>query len=100
MEFIQYLKDPVTHEKFGVMVAKVVEETKLRIGYSVCNVERGDVFDKTLGLKIAEGRTTKPRVLCKSKYKATLEGFADRAKKYFQDKQVDFEITTYSEVRG
>lgn len=93
--FLAYLRQG--NEKIGVMVADIVDDNKLRLGYSVVNVNKGDVFDKELGLHIAYGRTRKKIVVCKEHVKESLEVFAERAKKYFQDKEPDFTILTYTE---
>lgn len=92
--FLAYLRQG--NEKVGVMVADIVNN-KIRLGYSVVNVNKGDVFNKELGLHIAYGRTRKSTVVCKEHVKESLEVFAIRAKKYFQDKEPDFRILTYTE---
>ncbi len=101
-EIVQYLryedrKDPSTFgRKFGVMLA-TVKDGKVRIGYSVANEKKGDNFDRVLGMRIAQGRAEKSRVLVKKWLKNTLSDFSKRAMKYFQDKTLDSNIVTYCE---
>ena len=61
---------------------------KKDIGWSLCNKKVGDVFDKELGLRIAQGRALKivpdgnavpPSV------KSTFDKMKIRAKKYFKN---------------
>ncbi len=100
-DFIAYIKrtNPTTksEEKIGVMLADKVDG-KLRIGYSAVNYLKGDVFDKEFGIRTARGRMSKNRVLVKDRLAETLTNFAERAKKYFQDAEVDFAIVTFSQV--
>lgn len=94
--FMSYIR----HEgkKVGVMVAGLIDG-KVRVGYSVCNIETDDKdkFNRDFGLSIAKGRMNKDRVLVPEHLKDLMMHFSDRVKKFFKDKEIDFTIMTYKE---
>ena len=88
-----YLKEYIRNEKngqpIGIIVAKKVDDDKVRIGFSLCNPK--DRFDKTLGEKIALSRAESERgyEFPRSKrYQDILMGrisdITRRAKRYFK----------------
>ena len=74
----EYVKDK-KNRKIGVLAAR----NKLCIGWSACMTKK-DQFDKTMGLKIATGRTYKTNVDIPHKLRKPYIKFLDRVKRYYK----------------
>jgi hypothetical protein len=89
---IQYIRDPKTRQRRGVVVA-VARETDFGVGWSLCHTKRGgkglDRFDRDRGLQIALARATKyGRMWYQSKVPHSIysdvDEMAARAGEYFK----------------
>ena len=91
----QYIRNE-KGEKIGVMVAKQVGKDSYGVGYSVARPDSPDKFDENLGMTIAENRAGNMGVNSKilygdalghTQFRDHLVIFADRAKRFFQDRE-------------
>lgn len=92
---IQYVNDIYGLDKYrrGVMVAFPVDSDRVAVGYSLCNFEKGDEFDKDLGFAMAVDRAYAwynrrkvKKIVNLDKYE--LSSFIRRISKYYKDKQL------------
>lgn len=90
---IQYVRD-YDGRPNGVLIAFPLEaeEGKIAIGYSLCNLDKGDTFDKEIGIEIAADRALKwsNKFKVKNMYYVDsydVRDFLVRMKKYYKDKK-------------
>jgi len=75
--------------RIGILVA-VPADDRVLIGWSLCNVKAGDVFDHDFGLSIATDRATKgssAEIAASLAKKA--HHFVHRVRNYYKDKEVE-----------
>lgn len=72
-------------EKKGVLIARLCEDQIVRIGWSLCNIKAGDMFNKR-GMKIAIERTKKCSTNIPQSIQSQYIKFVKRAKKYYKDR--------------
>lgn len=84
----QYVRD-TNNNPVGVVVASEVSSNKWAIGWSACNVKKGDVFDKVKGKEIAYRRLTCLRPLTgqtplpPANVQNVINSLKERGQKYF-----------------
>ena len=80
-----------SREKKGVLIAKECEEDTVRIGWSLCNISAGDIFDKG-GLDIAINRATSRPTKIPQSIRAQYKKFVERVEKYYKDKILEINV--------
>jgi hypothetical protein len=99
-DLLQYLrkKRAGQNAKIGILVAKKVKnkkgKNKVLVGWSKCKLT-ADVFDKEIGMQIAEGRIAsrvakgkKAKEKVPPSIKPQLDAFVERCKLYFKTTEV------------
>ena len=82
----EYVKNRKGHN-VGVVLAKCCEDGYVRIGFSLCNINSGDKFDKAMGIQMAEGRAEKSNsLIIPYSLDKNILRIIDRADKHFKDK--------------
>lgn len=81
MELIKYVK------RKGQRVGVVVSNERNSVGWSLCNVSKGDKFDKKKALEIARGREralVNPLEKVCSSMRSPVEDMVERSRRYFK----------------
>ncbi len=91
IQYIRSRRGKTRNQPVGVIIARRVDN-KVKIGWSLCR--RGDHFNKSIAREIADSRIDKgtEAIIPHEVENLTLNGFADRAARYFRVPQNNVEI--------
>jgi hypothetical protein len=75
----------------GVVLAKCCADNHVRVGFSLCNVNSGDTFNKVTAISMAEGRAERSATLTIPRsLENNIARIMHRAEKHFKDKPCAF----------
>ena len=82
---VEYVDDPITKQRVGVLVAKRMNERTVRLGWGFADLQKGDTFSRDFGLKVAFDRIEADRAVpFHPRFHETVTRFCERANHYFK----------------